>query len=53
MQTFQTGALAGVSVTIALLMIFAGIEKRMLVWKPGRRCPVCGRTGRHVCTPRL
>jgi hypothetical protein len=40
------------NVTIALLMVVSGLEKRMLSWKAGRRCPVCGRSGRHVCDGR-
>ena len=45
--------LIGINTAIVLLMLVAGIEKRMLVWRSGRRCPVCGRSGRHICAPRL
>ena len=53
MQALPLTGLVAVYVTIALLMVVSGLEKRKLVWKAGKRCPVCGRNGRHVCTPRL
>jgi hypothetical protein len=53
MQSLSLTGVLAIYVTIALLMVVSGLEKRKLVWKAGKRCPVCGRNGRHLCTPRL
>ncbi len=52
MNSLQIAVFVSLNATIALLMVVSGLEKRMLNWKAGRRCPVCGRTGRHVCAGR-
>lgn len=52
MSSLQVAVFVSFNVAIALLMVLSGLEKRMLSWKSGRRCPVCGRSGRHVCAGR-
>jgi hypothetical protein len=53
MSSPQVAVFVSFNAVIALLMVISGLEKRVITWKMGRRCPVCGRTGRHVCAGRL
>jgi hypothetical protein len=44
---------AAVTISAALVMIFAAVEKKMLGWKPSRHaCRTCGRTDRYNCACR-
>ncbi|MEI8104458.1 MAG: hypothetical protein WCH31_01285 [Actinomycetes bacterium] len=47
----QLASFIGFTAGVGLLMIVAGTEKRMLVWKFGRRCGSCGETLRHCHCP--
>ena len=47
MYSLQIATFVVVSLAIAYLMVFAGVNKRALEWKrPSRSCPVCGRHAR-------
>jgi hypothetical protein len=44
---------AAISISAALVMIFAGIDKKMLSWKTTKRsCQTCGRVDRYNCACR-
>jgi hypothetical protein len=39
----QAALLAGTTAGIGVLMVFSGVGKSLLEWRPRRRCPSCGR----------
>ncbi|HWE83288.1 MAG TPA: hypothetical protein VG265_16675 [Gaiellaceae bacterium] len=44
---------AAITISAALVMIFAGIDKKMLSWKTTKRsCQTCGRVDRYNCACR-
>jgi hypothetical protein len=46
-ETEQLANLLATSAGVGLLMVMAGVQKRMLQWRFGRRrCPSCGRAAR-------
>jgi hypothetical protein len=47
MSSLQVANFVILNAVGALLMVVTGTQKRLLRWKAIRRCPVCGRHGRH------